>query len=335
MKKIISILLTAGVMISSFTATGCAENMVTDGEKVIVLTVGDPMMRVNGESKEIDPGEGTAPVISNERTMLPVRAIVEELGGKAEWNGELRRVTLNHGDNEMILEIGSTEAYFNGEKQTIDTAPEIINDRTMLPIRFIAESFGFKVEWEQDSQTVTVSGAAATDKTGTEETVSDSEQEESRMLVAYFSATGNTEKLAESIAEITGADIYEIVPAEPYTAEDLDYSNDSCRANTEMNDESARPEIAGKIEDIDEYDTIILGYPIWWGTMPRIINTFLDTYDLSGKTIMPFCTSGGSGVTGSVSDIKEYCSDANVTEGLSGSASTDEEQIQEWIQSQE
>ena len=128
----------------------------------------------------------------------------------------------------------------------------------------------------------------------------DNEQEESRMLVVYFSATGNTESMAETIAEVTGADIYEIVPEDPYTSEDLNYSDDNCRANQEMNDESTRPAISGEIENIDEYDTIFLGYPIWWGTMPRIINTFLDTYDLSGKTIMPFCTSGSSGISAAV-----------------------------------
>ena len=115
-------------------------------------------------------------------------------------------------------------------------------------------------------------------------------------LVVYFSVTGNTKALAETIAETTGADIVEIVPETPYTSEDINYSNDSCRANREQNDDSARPAIANKIENINDYDTIYLGYPIWWGTMPKIINTFLESYDLSGKTIMPFCTSGGSGI---------------------------------------
>lgn len=160
----------------------------------------------------------------------------------------------------------------------------------------------------------------------------DNEQEENRMLVVYFSATGNTESLAQTIAEVTGADIYEIVPEEPYTSEDLNYSNDSCRANQEMNDPEARPAISGDIENIDEYDTIFLGYPIWWGTMPRIINTFLDTHDLSGKTIMPFCTSGGSGISTSVSDIRDICIDSDVTDGMRGSASTDIAEIEEWIE---
>ena len=151
------------------------------------------------------------------------------------------------------------------------------------------------------------------------------------MLVVYFSATGNTESLAQTIADVTGADIYEIVPEDPYTSEDLNYSDNSCRANQEMNDPDARPAIAGNIENIDEYDTILLGYPIWWGTMPRIINTFLDTYDLSGKTIMPFCTSGSSGIGTSVSAIRDICTDSDVTDGLRGSNSTDPSEIEEWL----
>ena len=155
---------------------------------------------------------------------------------------------------------------------------------------------------------------------------------ENNTLIVYFSATGNTESLANTIASVTGADIYEIVPKVPYTDADLNYSDDDCRAHQEMDDPNARPAIDGGVENIDEYDTVILGYPIWWGTMPRIINTFLDTYDLSGKTVMPFCTSGSSGITTSVSEIREICGDADVKNGLRGTASESAEQIEEWIE---
>lgn len=262
---------------------------------------------------------------------------------------------------EIVLTIDSTSAALNGTAHTLDTTPVIINDRTMLPIRFIAEGFGFDVEWEQTTQTVTLSGSV-TEDSQTEPTATPAvsttaaptasatatpaasataepstgsqtgEQEESRMLVVYFSATGNTESLAQTIAEVTGADIYEIVPEDPYTSEDLNYSDDNCRANQEMNDPDARPAIAGSIENMDEYDTILLGYPIWWGTMPRIINTFLDSYDMSGKTIMPFCTSGGTGITTSVSDIRDICTDSEVTDGLKGSASTGQADIEKWLE---
>lgn len=306
-----------------------------DTQMIITMQIGDPDMTVNGEIQEIDPGMGTVPVIANERTLLPVRAIVEAVGGEVEWNESTRTASLSYNEDTILLTIDSTTAYLNGEAYTLDTTSVIINDRTMLPIRFIAESFGFNVSWEQATQTVTISGAVTSLPSSTVEPAPDvsqsGEQEENSMLIVYFSATGNTESLAQTISEVTGADIYEIVPEEPYTSEDLNYSNDSCRANQEMNDPDARPAIAGNIENIDEYDTIFLGYPIWWGTMPRIINTFLDTYDLSGKTIIPFCTSGSSGISTSVSAIRSICTDSDVTDGMRGTSSTSEVEIEEWL----
>lgn len=158
----------------------------------------------------------------------------------------------------------------------------------------------------------------------------DDKKEETKTLVVYFSATGSTKAAAERIAELAGADIYEIVPAEPYTAEDIDYTNDDCRANREMNDSTARPLIAGEEADIASYDNILIGYPIWWGTMPKIINTFLDTYDLTGKNVLPFCTSGGSGISKSVDDIKSSEPDANVTNGLRMNGTSDED-VSQWL----
>ncbi len=114
-----------------------------------------------------------------------------------------------------------------------------------------------------------------------------------KILVAYFSATGNTRPVAEKAAEVTGGDLFEIVPAQPYTAADLNYNTD-CRANAEQNDPGARPAIANAVEDMGQYDTVLIGYPIWWGRAPKIIHTFLETYDLSGKTVAAFCTSGSS-----------------------------------------
>lgn len=151
-----------------------------------------------------------------------------------------------------------------------------------------------------------------------------------RVLVAYFSCTGNTKAVAEKIAALTGGDLYEIVPAEPYSAADLNYNNSNCRANREMNDFAARPAIGSKEIDISAYDTVILGYPIWWGTMPRIINTFLDTYGLSGKTVLPFCTSGGSGVSKSLSDIRAAAPGATVKDGLRVSGAEDKN-TESWL----
>lgn len=182
----------------------------------------------------------------------------------------------------------------------------------------------------QTEQQTTVSEQEPDSSAETSSAESNPVETETKSLVAYFSCTGNTKAVGERIAELTGADRYEIVPAEPYTDEDLNYNNNDCRANREMNDSSARPAIGSDSIDISDYDTVYIGYPIWWGTMPRIINTFLDTYDLSNKTVMPFCTSGSSGISKSVSDIKAEEPDADIRDGLRASGSSDSG-INEWL----
>lgn len=117
-----------------------------------------------------------------------------------------------------------------------------------------------------------------------------------KTLVAVFSASGVTKRVGEEIARIAGADFFEIVPKEIYTDDDLNWMNKQSRSSVEMNDPSARPEIADTVSDMASYDKVIIGFPIWWGVAPRIIETFLESYDFSGKTVIPFCTSGGSGV---------------------------------------
>ena len=116
------------------------------------------------------------------------------------------------------------------------------------------------------------------------------------VLVAVFSASGVTKSVGEAVARAAGADFFEIVPKQPYTTADLDWMNKKSGSSIEMNDPSARPGINGKVADMASYDTVIVGFPIWWGVAPRIIDTFLESYDFSGKKIIPFCTSGGSGV---------------------------------------
>ena len=155
-------------------------------------------------------------------------------------------------------------------------------------------------------------------------------------LVVYFSATGNTKAVAEAIAASAGADIYEIVPEQPYTSDDLNYNDRSTRATAEQNDPNARPAISGGIDNLDEYDVIYVGYPIWWGDMPRIMYTFFDTYDLSGKTIAPFCTSGGSGLSGTPGTIADIESGAAVLDGLhvsDSSADNSQDSVNEWLMS--
>ena len=171
----------------------------------------------------------------------------------------------------------------------------------------------------------TVSSSAKEDEAVSEETDTGS------VAVAYFSATGNTADIAEKIADILGADKYEIIPLEPYTADDLNYNDDSCRANIEMNDESARPAIDGDMTALTEYDTVFIGYPVWWGTAPRIINTFFDSYDMSGKTIYTFCTSGGSGIGQSIDDLTGMYPDITISDGRRFNAGASEDDVREWL----
>ncbi len=154
-------------------------------------------------------------------------------------------------------------------------------------------------------------------------------QTNSNSVVLYFSATGTTEKIAQRIATQSNSDIIEIVPKVEYTSADLNYNGD-CRANREQNDSKARPEIKNTI-DVSKYDTIYLGYPIWWGTNPKIILTLLDTYDLTGKTIIPFCTSGSSGISASVSNLRSYNSKLTIKDGKRFSSSDSDEVIKEFV----
>ncbi len=152
-----------------------------------------------------------------------------------------------------------------------------------------------------------------------------------KILVAVFSASGVTKRVGEEIARVAGADFYEIVPKEIYTSADLDWMNKKSRSSIEMNDPSARPEIKDKVADMASYDTVIVGFPIWWGVAPHIIDTFLESYDFSGKKIIPFCTSGGSGV--GRSDIalhKDVSGDVKWTKGKQINRANEAE-ISRWL----
>ncbi|MDD3410698.1 MAG: flavodoxin [Eubacteriales bacterium] len=151
-------------------------------------------------------------------------------------------------------------------------------------------------------------------------------------LVVYFSATGNTRPLAEYAAAYLSADLYEIVAAQPYTDADLDYGDNKSRTTLEQGDDTVRPEIDGLMESIDGYDTIYLGYPIWWGEAPRIISTFLESFDFSGKTIIPFCTSASSGVGSSAKLLHDLCSEDTIwMDGTRFAIGTDESKVTAWI----
>lgn len=134
-------------------------------------------------------------------------------------------------------------------------------------------------------------------------------------LVAYFSATGTTARAAKLLAEAAGADTYEIRPASPYTAADLNWNNALSRSSLEMNAPDSKPELADRNARISEYDRIYLGFPIWWYTAPAIIRTFLESYNFDAKTIILFATSGGSGLSGIARDLSRCCPGATVIEG--------------------
>ena len=153
-----------------------------------------------------------------------------------------------------------------------------------------------------------------------------------KKLVAYFSASGTTRKIAEMIAEATAADLYEIVPKQPYTKDDLNWMDKKSRTSVEMSDKKFRPEIFNTDVQAEKYDEIILGFPIWWYVAPTIINTFLEKYDFSGKKIVLFATSGGSGFGNTVSELKPSAPDAEIVEGKVLNKATKQE-IAEWIKS--
>ena len=155
--------------------------------------------------------------------------------------------------------------------------------------------------------------------------------EEGKTLVVYFSVTGNTEGIAKKIASATGADMYQIIPAEEYTDADLNYNDNTTRATVEQKDPSARPEIGSDPVSLEGYTTIYIGYPIWWGQEPRIMDTFVESYDFTGITLIPFCTSGSSGIGQSGSNLEANAGSGTWLEGKRFAAGASDAEIEDWI----
>ncbi len=155
------------------------------------------------------------------------------------------------------------------------------------------------------------------------------EQDDSKAVVCYFSATGTTEAAAKRIAQIAGAELYEIVPDERYTAADLDWTDSLSRSSVEMRNRAMRPALKDSVADLSEYSVVYIGYPNWWNTHPTIINTFIESNNLAGKTIVPFMTSGGSNITNSEKELKEQYPTLTFGKGLLMNGKTDDE-IKEW-----
>ena len=178
----------------------------------------------------------------------------------------------------------------------------------------------------------TENGMTDADMSSDDETLTGTEN---NILVVYFSVTGNTKTIAEGIADGHPADIYEIVPKEAYTDVDLNFNDDNSRSTQEMNDASARPEISGTIDHFDQYDTIFLGYPIWWGEAPRILDTFVESYDFTGKTVIPFCTSGSSGIGSSANTLESLAGSGNWVDGKRFSANESADNVLTWARQYE
>lgn len=155
----------------------------------------------------------------------------------------------------------------------------------------------------------------------------------SRKLVAYFSASGVTAKVAKTLSETIGADLYAIEPEVPYTKADLNWMDKQSRSTLEMKDESSRPAIKGRRDNIDEYDTIFVGFPVWWYVAPTIINTFLESYNLSGKTIIPFATSGSSGMGKTNEKLQPSCPNAKLIDGKVFKKTVGKDELDEWVNS--
>ena len=153
----------------------------------------------------------------------------------------------------------------------------------------------------------------------------------SKTLIAYFSASGTTERVAKVLSETLNADLFEIKPEIPYSKADLDWTNKNSRSTIEMKDATSRPEIAEKCNHMDDYDTIFVGFPIWWYVAPTIINTFLEAYDLNGKTIIPFATSGGSGMGKTNEKLAPSCKGATLLEGRILKSNISSKEIHQWI----
>ena len=330
MKRVLSAII-AMIILLGTTACAVAPEQGGSGQTEIVLQIGNPIMTVDGNEKEIDPGRGTAPMIVNGRTLVPIRAVIEAMGGTAGWDGETETATLNMGDDEIKLIIDSKSAYLNETEKMLDVAPAIINERTMLPIRFIAESFRFSVEWVEAEQKIIIR------KESKDETTASSH----KILIAYFSRAGenwqvgyvdkgNTAVIEEYIENKIDADSFEIKASEPYPES---YDETLKRVNRER-DNNERPQFEGHISDFDQYDTIFLGYPIWYGGLPMIMYTFLEEYDMSDKTIIPFSTHGGSGWGSTLTELKELCPDSTFKDGFSTAgtnARNAKDDVEKWI----
>ncbi len=330
-----------GVLMISVLFYGCIIASAENTSNInIVMTIDNPVMQVNNENVNIDEN-GTSPVIVDGRTLVPIRAVAEALGGSIEWNDTEKELTIIKENTSIELVIGKLNAEVNGSNVALDTAPKIINGRTMLPLRFVAENLGADVNWNSEKREITISSRfdnAVVETTteaynSVEETTVVSEvTSDSKNLIVYFTLPetdgvdtvagasrvvvdgelyGSMEFMADTVEKTVGGDKFEIKTVQEYPTIHkplVDFADEEL-------ENDARPELATYIENFENYDTIYIGYPIWWSDMPMPLYSFFDEYDFKGKTIIPFSSHGGSGLSGSVRTIKELEPDALVKDG--------------------
>ena len=212
----------------------------------------------------------------------------------------------------------TTEAQNTSEENAAMTEPEKAPDASSAAS-------------EETSDTAAAQTDSTDENTSAENTSAEETAVHSDVLVVYFSATGTTKGVAERIAALTGGDLYEILAAEPYTDDDLNYNDKSSRATSEQNDKNARPQIGSEDISLEGYKTIYLGFPIWWGEEPRILDTFVEKYSFEGLTVVPFCTSGGSGIGRSGPNMEALAGTGIWLEGKRFSGNVPEADLQSWI----
>ena len=220
--------------------------------------------------------------------------------------------------------------YVGETANTLDVAPTVINDRTMLPIRFIAESFKFNVDWDEKTQTITITKSdEVSDNPAMQPT------EHGKVLVVYYSATGSTEKVARYIAYETGADIFELEPVKPYTDADLNWTDDNSRVAREHDNKNERKVELKEttVSDWESYDTVFIGYPIWWGIAAWPVDGFIEANDFTGKTVIPFCTSASSGLGESGKLLAEAAGTGDWQTGMRFRSGVSEKDVKTWVES--
>lgn len=281
----------------------CSACFADENADSITLQIGNPIMTADNEETEIDEGRDTVPVIVEGRTLLPIRAVIETMGGTVDWDNEQQTTVLLYGDNKVELQINSNIAYLNGEEKELDAVPVIINGRTMLPIRFIAESFGFNVDWNSTEQIITINKSIDEKLTSDADiqTVTTEEDKNINALIVYYSYTGNTRRVSERMAEVLSVDKYEIKTVNEYPKDEYETAG--------IADEERRsgnlPEIVNDLPDISGYDYIFIGGPVWNGDIAAPLAKYLEMTDFEGKIVVPFWTNKGSGEKAYINDFNE------------------------------